>query len=57
MYFKEKYLDKVIEYVVFDMCKYMKNEKGVLIDRNKVDSIDDCERVIVKIKYIKELEK
>ncbi|HBF7454137.1 TPA: PD-(D/E)XK nuclease family protein [Clostridioides difficile] len=57
MYLKEKYPDKVIEYVAFDMCKYMKNEKGVLIDRNKVDSIDDCERAIVKIKYTKELEK
>lgn len=57
MYLKEKYPDKVIEYVAFDMCKYMKNGKGVLIERNKIDKINEYGRGIVKIKYTKELEK
>ncbi|MER0285347.1 PD-(D/E)XK nuclease family protein [Clostridioides difficile] len=56
MYLKEKYPDKMIEYVAFDMCKYIKNEKGVLIERNKIDNIRNYERAIVKIKYTKALE-
>lgn len=56
MYLKEKYPDKIIEYVAFDMCKYVENEKGTLIERNRIGNIDDYERAIVKIKYTKALE-
>ncbi|MBG0082192.1 PD-(D/E)XK nuclease family protein [Clostridioides difficile] len=56
MYLKEKYPNKIIEYVAFDMCKYVKNANGTLIERNKIDNINEYERAIVKIKYTKKLE-
>lgn len=46
---KKKYPDKVIRSLNFDMCKYTKNKRGTLIERNKAET--QSERAFVTVDF------